>query len=395
MIPKMHKPSAVMLMSCLAFAASGCASLDFFKFGKEDFPTADAKNPVVQVVAMWQPATGVGLDGKSCRGFAGQILFMTRDSAVPAKVNGKVDIYVFDDQGKGDELAKPLHHFIFEDDGWNVQARISKLGLTYSVFIPYTRPGSQEAQCSLRVGFTPKAGQGHTVSSDMCNVDLPGVSKNKKKKASDLDDDDLVGDDEYVSKAVKAAKELGGNRITQASYEEPAGPRGNRQAIDELAAEAFREANAKASTAPRTLPPDEEQRIIREMQAQMGDSLKVTREPRAASTKSNRPRGRNPLMDVPLTRDEDDEDDGVVYQRTARRPVSRKTHVLNDGPEAGEDDSDIDEEDVAPVSARKKGSGTKAVRSGRHPLEGNDTPETTRRGRKWGEVLTINLSELE
>jgi len=304
MFPKMQKPMFRMLLAGLACIACGCASVDFLKLKKEDFPKADGKNPVMQVLSMWQATHGVGMDGKSCRGFARQVLFLERDNPTPPKVEVTVPIYGFDDQGKPEDQAKPLHQFDFPGDAWTAQARVSKLGLTYSVFIPYTRPGTHEAHCSLKIRFIPAEGQGHTVYSEMCNVDLPGVA-NKKKGESESGEIEI--EDEYVRKARKAAKEMGPGQIEQASYEEPAGGARNRQVIDQLAAEAFRDANAhaKASTAQRTLPPEEEQRILREMQAQMGGKLTANEDARSVKSNRSRPKGRNPLDQTAPTWNDD------------------------------------------------------------------------------------------
>lgn len=393
MFAKMPKPIVHVLVTCVASVACGCASVDFLKFGKNDFPTADAKNPIVQVLGMWQPSHGVDTNGKSCRGFAGQILFLTRDNPTPAKVDGTVWIYVFDDQGKPGEQSKPIHQFQFPADAWNVQARISKLGLTYSVFIPYTRPGAQEASCSLMVRFIPKDGQGRSVNSEMCNVELPGLSRKKKEQDSESEVD---LDDEYVRKAVKAGKDTPKGRVELASYEETAGSPNSRQAIEQIAAEAFRDANAKASTAPRKLPAEEEQRIIREMQAQMGGKLTSSGGARTPAAKPARPRGHNPLDDARPSVDEDDEDDEdderPVYTRSANRPVSRRSHLLADD---AEDDAEVAmpaDDELPPVS--KKGNRSKASKPARHPLDLDEAPETARKNRRWGEALTINLSEV-
>jgi hypothetical protein len=229
----------------------------------------------------------------------------------------------------------------------------------------------------------------------MCNVDLPGVNKKKIEQENQGEADE---DDEYVRRAVKAGKETGRGRVDLASYEEPAGGRSNRQAIEQLAAEAFRDANVKASTAQRKLPPEEEQRILREMQAQMGGKLSAHADTRSVSQKVARPRGRNPLEESrPSWDDDDEEDDRPVYNRTARRPISRGQHVL-----AGDTDDDSDlasdsEGDLPATSASslKKGwSGRASRQPARHPLDGDDAPETTRKNRKKREALSINLSEL-
>jgi hypothetical protein len=144
---------------------------------------ADAANPAVKVLSLWQPAEGTGIDGKTCRGMVGQIYFFTRKSPIGAKVDGTVRIYLFDDQGSDEDQVKPLHQFDFPADSWAARGQDGELGHAYSVFIPYTRKGFHEAHCGLRIRFTPAAG-GFPVYSEMTYVTLPGSRKRSAKPES-------------------------------------------------------------------------------------------------------------------------------------------------------------------------------------------------------------------
>ena len=162
----------VVLASALLLAASGCTSLGNFHLGQERIPQASPKNPIVQVLAMWQPGEGPGIDNKTTRGFVGTMYFFTSKSPIAAKTSGSVSVYLFDDQGAEDEQVKPLHHFIWESKDIAQLGQPGKLGQSYTIFIPYTRPGFHKAQCSLRVTYTPDAGS--PVNSEMAYVALPG-----------------------------------------------------------------------------------------------------------------------------------------------------------------------------------------------------------------------------
>jgi hypothetical protein len=96
----------------LLLAVPGCASIPFF--GKTaKFERADAKNPAVEVLALWQAAEGPGPQGVPIRGFAGQVYFFTQNKPAPVLVDGKVRIYVFDDRGSTKEQARPIGEFDF------------------------------------------------------------------------------------------------------------------------------------------------------------------------------------------------------------------------------------------------------------------------------------------
>jgi hypothetical protein len=161
------------LMCVFLVALSGCAVNGLWKLKKDEFRKADARNPAVQIVCLWQPAEGLGLDNLPTRGFAGQIIFLTQDSPTPVEIDGDVRVYLFDDQGTMEEQAKPLHQFDFVDGTWRGYLKKTAWGPTYQVFIPYVRKGSHEAKCVLRVRLTPKAGP--TIVSETASITLQGT----------------------------------------------------------------------------------------------------------------------------------------------------------------------------------------------------------------------------
>src|SRR5579872_3248655 len=169
----------------MVLSLTGCATTGFLKFSKNDFPKASKQNPVIRILGLWQPAEGMW-ENKTVRGFSGQILFFSQNSDAPAQVDGSVRIYVFDDKGSPDDQAKPFHEFNFPLETWNALLGKGSLGATYNVFIPYTRPGFDEASCSLRIRYTP-SGTGFPTYSEMVDIQLPGRKKPKAASASSAD----------------------------------------------------------------------------------------------------------------------------------------------------------------------------------------------------------------
>ena len=166
-LPLLYLTLAVMLTSL-----SGCATFRLPSFQTEERAKAEAANRVSQVVCLWQPAEGHGLDELPARGFAGQIAFLTADSPTPVEVAGNVTIYLFDDHGTSGEQARPLHVFRFVDGSWQTHLKQTAWGPTYQLFIPYVRKGTHRASCSLAVQVETPAGR--RVTSDMANILLPG-----------------------------------------------------------------------------------------------------------------------------------------------------------------------------------------------------------------------------
>jgi hypothetical protein len=152
---------------------SGCATLQFPWDDK--VPEASKKNPVVQITCLWEPSEGRDPNGILCRGFAGQILFLGNKGGTPVKVDGSVMIYLFDNQGTPEEQAAPVHQYNFDAVSWSQHMRVGTMGPTYHVFVPYTRQGTYEALCSLRVKLTPK--EGSPIYSDHSEIPLRGKKR--------------------------------------------------------------------------------------------------------------------------------------------------------------------------------------------------------------------------
>ena len=169
-VPQLTFRSAAVLLVC---TLAGCASFHF-PFEKR-IPKATAADPVVQILCLWQQAEGRDPDGYPCKGFSGQILFLSNRAATPVQIEGDVRIYLFDDQGTEEEQTKPLRQFDFDNGSWSVHLAETSLGPTYSVFVPYVRRGTKDANCALRIRLKPKVGP--TIFSDLSNMPLNGSKK--------------------------------------------------------------------------------------------------------------------------------------------------------------------------------------------------------------------------
>ncbi len=163
------------LMVVGLLSVSGCgggSSIRQWFGGPREFPKATAENPAVEVVSVWQPAEGTGINGLPTRGFAGQVMFFTRTSAEPVQVEGDIRIYVFDDTGSVEERKKPIHQFDFTPEAWNTHITDGTLGASYNVFIPYTKDNPYQTRCTLRVRIQQP--NKPPVFSESIAVTLPG-----------------------------------------------------------------------------------------------------------------------------------------------------------------------------------------------------------------------------
>lgn len=168
------------LLACwLTLTAVGCATFDLTHIDLRS-RKATARRPAIRIVCLWEPAEGRDPKGVPCKGFAGQILFLT-SSSLPVSVEGDVRVYLFDDQGTAEDQAKPLHQFDFDTGAWSQHYSYGTLGPAYNVFIPYMRRGVNDATCALRVRLTPKTGP--AIFSDMTSIKLLGFENRKPASA--------------------------------------------------------------------------------------------------------------------------------------------------------------------------------------------------------------------
>lgn len=162
------------LLAAALLGLTGCAELSLFTLSRApQFLEPDAMHPVTEILCLWEPSDGTNLEGQPTRGFAGQMFFFTRGRAESAKVNGTVTLYLFDDHGTPEEQARPAQQMEFTSDQWNYFLTLPKVGPAYQLFLPYSRPGTYEATCAIRVRYTPADG-GPPVFSRMATIALPG-----------------------------------------------------------------------------------------------------------------------------------------------------------------------------------------------------------------------------
>ena len=168
-------PRTVANLACIMLACSFAGCTTFHIPFEKKMPKATAGDPAVQILCLWQQAEGRDPEGYPCKGFSGQILFLSNKAATPVQIDGEVRIYLFDDQGTEEEQTRPIRQFDFDRGSWAIHLAESSLGPTYSVFVPYVRRGVKDANCSLRVRLKPKVGP--TIFSDLNNMPLNGNKK--------------------------------------------------------------------------------------------------------------------------------------------------------------------------------------------------------------------------
>ena len=137
--------------------------------------------PVSRILCLWEAAEGQGVDGKPARGFAGQVLFFGHGEESPSEVNGEVIIYEYADYDANEVDPQPLHRFRFDSKAWSRHMTDGTLGLSYNVFIPYTKKSKLHDVCALQVVYISE--DGRRVTSPFTEVTLASRTSGAPQKA--------------------------------------------------------------------------------------------------------------------------------------------------------------------------------------------------------------------
>lgn len=176
-----------MALVCLIALASvsGCASTKkSWKYAKNgDFKRAvgmkSSKPPLPEVpariVSTWTD-TVLQRTGKAPqRGFGGRLVFFTRESEEPVRVDGQLVVYAFDETDRAKHETHPTRKYVFPREEFARHESESQLGPSYSVWLPWDEVGGNMKQISLIARFEPDGG--NYVMGEQTKHLLPGLSK--------------------------------------------------------------------------------------------------------------------------------------------------------------------------------------------------------------------------
>lgn len=153
---------------CLGFVV-GCATLDLPDKLDLSGPSEKFETPT-KMTALW---TDTVLVEAGVVGFGGRIMFYGRGEEDPIKVQGDLTVFAYDDTETVKEGAVPARKYVFRKEDLSRHYSESKLGHSYSFWIPWDRVGGPQRQVSLIARF--KSAQGGVVMSEMTRHLLPGA----------------------------------------------------------------------------------------------------------------------------------------------------------------------------------------------------------------------------
>ncbi len=160
---------AQIFMAVLTGLVSGCATLDLPDKLDLGGSSEKAERPV-RMTALW---TDTVLVEAGVVGFGGRIMFYGRGDEDPIQVDGELIVFAYDDTENVGENAVPARKYVFRAEELAGHYSKSKLGHSYSFWIPWDRVGGPRRQVSLIARF--KSAKGGVVMSEMTRHLLPGA----------------------------------------------------------------------------------------------------------------------------------------------------------------------------------------------------------------------------
>ena len=169
--------SACMGLALLTLA--GCGSLSLPK--NFSWPwDSDHKAPV-RMTDMWSFTVLQQPGQPGVRGYGGRLMFYDADDK-PMKVDGTLTVYAFDARSNNPSQAVPERKFVLLPRDLPRHYSESKLGHSYSFWLPWDEVGGPERQIVLATRFESKNGE--VLLASPSRQILPGARPNANKEST-------------------------------------------------------------------------------------------------------------------------------------------------------------------------------------------------------------------
>jgi hypothetical protein len=157
----------LLIAAALATTASAADSWAPWPFHREE----PAGKPD-KVVSLWTDAVMTRAGQPPIRGFGGRLMFYEGKNDVPVKIEGTLIVYAFDETDRDPNNAKPDCKYVFTPEQVPKHYSKSKIGHSYSFWIPWDQGGGMQKEITLVVRFEPT--NGPPVIGEQCRGILSG-----------------------------------------------------------------------------------------------------------------------------------------------------------------------------------------------------------------------------
>ena len=154
-------------------AATGCSQFDMSRRIPWRADTSDDPRQASKILATWTDAVSRNPARPPQRGFGGRLMFFEAENEKPVKVEGDLVVYAFDEEGRSPSNNKPDRKFVFPAETLESLYSESKIGHSYSIWVPWDEVGGPQKEIGLIVRLVPK--EGSPVVSPQSKIILPGA----------------------------------------------------------------------------------------------------------------------------------------------------------------------------------------------------------------------------
>ena len=198
-----------------ALLVTGCAKFDL----RKNIPWGEGKNGSIEqpmrVEAAWVDTVLTKPDKAPMRGFGGRLYFFgPNNNQESVKVDGTLVVYAFNETNRDPTNVVPDRKIVYPAKEFERLYTNTKLGHSYSIWVPWDEAGGAPAHISLIARFIPN--KGSVITSEQVRLLLPGIAP--------LVDVRNVNNSEFSPAAVSRDVPTGGANggVQQASYHQPA-----------------------------------------------------------------------------------------------------------------------------------------------------------------------------
>jgi hypothetical protein len=154
--------------------ATGCAKFDL----RKNIPWGEGRDGAIEqplrVETSWIDTIHTKPNEKPVRGFGGRLYFFgPNNSQEPVKVEGTLVVYAFDETNRDPTNVVPDRKIVYSSKDFKELHSKTKLGHSYSVWVPWGETGGPRTKISLIARFIPT--KGAAITSEQLSVVLPGT----------------------------------------------------------------------------------------------------------------------------------------------------------------------------------------------------------------------------
>ena len=235
---------------CLSLIC-GCATFDLSK--RIPWMDSDEITLPTKITTLWTHTILNQSGQKGVRGFGGRIMFHGKENEKPVRVEGTLIIYAFDETDRVNSV--PERKFVFTPEQFEKHYSLSKLGHSYSIWIPWDEVGGRPRRINLLARFEPVDG-GMVMSENSLQL-LPGISPTSyEEKSEELESAERASEVEQAKFQRPASLDRGHDSQSRPLMEDadtinlPLSFSRRLNAIDEVPALKIRESRIDSSVVP-------------------------------------------------------------------------------------------------------------------------------------------------